>query len=242
MTTVVISQPMLFPWPGFFEQLALADVYIYLDDAQFSKGSYTNRIQVKLHDARKWMTIPLEGKGAFQTISALAAAGEQWKQSHKALLSQSLAGAKYTRDALALLAQAYSAGSLCEMLISSIELPARYLGLGQGRRVEWSSRMNVAGRSSQRVLDLVIAAGGTRYLTGHGAAGYLDHEAFEQAGVEVAYMDYSRTPYPQGEGAFTPYVTILDVIGRCGPGGGAYLSPQITPWRAFLAKRGVQSR
>ena len=28
MTAVVISQPMLFPWPGFFEQLALAGLAI----------------------------------------------------------------------------------------------------------------------------------------------------------------------------------------------------------------------
>ena len=47
MTRVVITQPMLFPWPGFFEQLCLADVYIYLDDVQFSKGSFTNRVQIE---------------------------------------------------------------------------------------------------------------------------------------------------------------------------------------------------
>ena len=65
MTSVVISQPMLFPWPGLFEQLALADVYIYLDDAQFSKGSHTNRIQVKWRDTMKWMTIPPGRQGLF---------------------------------------------------------------------------------------------------------------------------------------------------------------------------------
>ena len=59
MATVVITQPMLFPWPGFFEQLMLADTYIYLDDAQFSKGSFTNRIQLLRGAERCWMTIPL---------------------------------------------------------------------------------------------------------------------------------------------------------------------------------------
>ncbi|MFT7595258.1 MAG: hypothetical protein ACI8R4_002586 [Paracoccaceae bacterium] len=47
MTRVVISQPMYFPWAGFLAQLALADVRIWLDDAQFSNGSFTNRVQVK---------------------------------------------------------------------------------------------------------------------------------------------------------------------------------------------------
>ena len=29
MTTVVISQPMYFPWPGFLAQLAIADVVVW---------------------------------------------------------------------------------------------------------------------------------------------------------------------------------------------------------------------
>jgi len=78
MTRVVISQPMYFPWVGFIAQMALADVFIWLDDAQFSKGSFTNRIQVKLPDGRKWMSVPLEGKGAFQTIRDLHSARKDW--------------------------------------------------------------------------------------------------------------------------------------------------------------------
>lgn len=46
MARVVISQPMYFPWFGFMAQMSLADVFIWLDDAQFSKGSFTNRVQV----------------------------------------------------------------------------------------------------------------------------------------------------------------------------------------------------
>ena len=47
MKTVVISQPMYFPWVGMLEQMALADVWVHLDDAQFSKGGFFNRVQIK---------------------------------------------------------------------------------------------------------------------------------------------------------------------------------------------------
>ena len=40
MKTVVISQPMYFPWVGMLEQMRLADVFVHLDDAQFSKGGF----------------------------------------------------------------------------------------------------------------------------------------------------------------------------------------------------------
>jgi hypothetical protein len=40
--TVVISQPMFFPWVGMLEQLKLADTYVHYDDVQFEKGSFSN--------------------------------------------------------------------------------------------------------------------------------------------------------------------------------------------------------
>lgn len=236
MTAVVITQPMLFPWPGFFEQLMLADSYVYLDDAQFSKGSYTNRIQVQRGNARSWMTIPLAGRGSFQRISDLAAAGGDWKKSHRSLLRQALLDAPYIDDALAVFDAVYTHDSLLDLLVESIEAPARYMGIGAGRRITRSSDTGIAGTSWPRVLELVRHCGGRRYVTGHGAAAYLDHAAFEAAGVSVDYMAYSRTPWPRASGTFTPFVTVLDLIAHMGPNAASYLHPATVDWRVFLQK------
>ncbi|WP_295556574.1 WbqC family protein [uncultured Hyphomicrobium sp.] len=241
MSAVVITQPMLFPWPGFFEQLMLADTFIYLDDAQFSKGSFTNRIQVLRGNERAWMTIPLAGKGSFQKISDLSAAGDDWKASHRALLCQSLIDAPYIDDALAIFDAAYSRPSLIELLIASIEEPARYLGIGTGRRILRTSGLGIEGTSWHRVLDLVLSQSGQRYLTGHGAANYLDHAAFEAHGVAVEYMNYSRTRWPQPGGSFTPYVTVLDLIARTGPAAHRHLNAATLGWRDFLKQEKVPS-
>ena len=236
MTTVVITQPMLFPWPGFFEQLAVADCYVYLDDVQFSKGSYTNRIQVLRGADWAWMTIPLAGKGSFQTISDLAAAGTSWKAQHRTLLRQSLLGAPYLDDALAVFDCVYANESLLELLIASIEEPARYMGVGPKRCIARASALGVAGSSWRRVLDLVHAVDGRRYITGHGAARYLDHDAFEAQGVAVQYMSYSRTRWPRQGPSFSPFVTILDLIAHTGPMAATYLHPATVDWRVFLEK------
>lgn len=237
MTTVVISQPMLFPWPGFFEQLMLADVYLWLDDTQFSKGSFTNRIQIKHGPVRKWMSIPLAGKGSFQPIAALKPA-EPFAARHLALLRQALRGAPHAEDAIALVEEVYAAPLICDLLIDSVEKPAAWLSLPMARRIERTSAMKLPGASSRRVLDLVLAVGGTRYVTGHGAADYLDHEAFEAEGVAVEYMAYSMTPWPQQTGEFTPYVSILDLIANTGRAAHEFLRPATISWREFLAARG----
>ena len=121
-------------------------------------------------------------------------------------------------------------------MIASVEVPARALGV-MPQKVFISSQMNVPGHSWRRVLDIVRAVGGTRYITGHGAAHYVDHQQFEAEGVAVEYMDYSLTPWPQGHGAFTPYVTILDTIAAQGEGARGSLRPGTTPWRKFLEEK-----
>jgi len=242
MSVVVISQPFLFPWPGFYEQLMLADTYIFLDDAQFSKGSFTNRIQLRHGVGRRWMTIPLKGTSAFQPIIDLEPANAGWREAHRDLLRRSLDGAPYLSHALAILETAYAHDNLCDVLIASVEEPARYMALNPGRHRARSSQLDVSGKSWQRVLDIVLRFEGTRYLTGHGAANYLNHEAFEARGVAVDYMRYSLTTWRQLTDPFTPYVSVLDLIANAGPDASRYLNPCTTPWRDFLAERGVERR
>ena len=62
---------------------------------------------------------------------------------------------------------------------------------------------------------------------------------FEAAGVAIDYVDYSCTPWPQGPGEFTPYVSILDLIARTGRDAAQYLQPRTLPWRAFLDRKGI---
>lgn len=234
--TIVISQPMYFPWPGFLEQMALADIFIWLDDAQFSKGSFTNRIQVNLNGSRKWMTLRLLGKGTNCLIGDLQSSDEKWRNAHYELLRQCFKTSPFRKEALELFNQATSHDRLIDCIIASAEYLARETST-LPTTIMRSSQMNVPGNSWQRVLDLVEHVGGTRYVTGHGAAGYLDHEAFEARGIDVDYMCYSLTQWPQANEPFTPYVTSLDLIAATGPEARNFIHPQTTGWKNFIASR-----
>src|ERR1700727_454743 len=130
MTSVVISQPQLLAWAGFFELVAAADVYVHLDDALFSRGGFINRVQIKHPRGSKWMTVPLRGKGNFQPINRLEADGDDWKRQHRELVRQSLAQAPHLELALDLFDTVYAGDPLVELLVASIEQPAECLGVG----------------------------------------------------------------------------------------------------------------
>jgi len=235
MTAVVISQPMLFPWSGFFELIGCADVFVHLDDVQFSTGSFTNRVQIKHSSGIKWMTVPLKGKGKFQKIGQLEAAGTDWKVKHRELVAQSLSKAPHLMEALELFDLVYGRESLIDLLIGSVENSSLLLNSSFPKTWVRSSDLEVAGSSWERVLGIVKAVGGDRYVTAHGALNYLNHEEFERSGVGVEYVQYSKTVYSQLNGSFTPYVSILDPLANLGSGSREIIKPKTTAWRDFLA-------
>ena len=237
MTAVVISQPMLFPWVGLFEQIRLADIYVHLDDAQFSKGSFFNRVQVKGPAGPHWLTAPLQAWHLGDAIRDVRLdARVDWRTKHLAVLAQFYDRAPFRDEMLALVRAVYQAGyqRLDELAEASIEVSCRYFDLADPSAFRRASSLGVAGAGSGRVLAMVRALGGDAYVTGHGARRYLDHEAFERDGVAVSYVAYRRTPYAQLHGAFDPHVSILDLIANLGRAGRDVIASPPIPWRSFI--------
>ncbi|PXF32373.1 WbqC [Pokkaliibacter plantistimulans] len=234
---IVISQSMLFPWVGMLEQVRLADIYVHYDDVQFSKGSLVNRVQVKMPQGTRWMTVPLKGLHLGQAIQDVSIADDKdWRSLHLRLLHESFASAPFKEEALSLVESVYAERytSLAALSRASLLALVKYFSLDQQCQFLDVTSLNIPGSSTDRVFDIVRHLSGDTYITGHGARAYLEHERFAAANVNVAYMNYQRTPYPQSHGVFTPYVTGLDLVAHCGKKGVDYIHSESIDWREFL--------
>jgi len=238
---VVISQSMLFPWVGMLEQIRLADWFVHYDDVQFSKGSFTNRVQIKMAQGVRWMTVPLVNRSLEKHIDEVQVAPvSKWRDKHLLLLKTSFEGAPYIRDALEIAEHVYSIeyphiGALARASLLSL---VDYFELNRFTTFIDVKDMAIGGSSSKRVLDVVKKLGGNNYITGLGALKYLDHDLFEAQGIEVRYMQYMCCPYPQLHGVFTPYVSGLDLIANCGKDGKQYICSETVHWRKLIHESG----
>lgn len=209
---IVISQPMYFPWVGFISQIAMADIVVWLDDAPFSKGSFTNRVQLKNQDNISWLTIPLLNKGKNSLIGDLKPSCDNFVSLHKNKLENLLRSCDHKNDALDLFERAWlSSQSLCQSIITSTELIIDELEIKRPQFL-LSSSLPIFSLGSQRVLEIVQHLGGKCYITGHGAKNYLQHEDFEKAKIDVEYMVYGPYQWQQQAGPFNPFVSSLDLI------------------------------
>mgnify|MGYP000100121783 FL=1 len=237
MKTVVISQPMYFPWVGMLEQMRMADVYVHLDDAQFSKGGFFNRVQVKTGQGTSWLTVPLAENKLGQPLNEIRPAAHDWRRKHLATLNQAYAAAPHSEAAVALMESVLEAehDSLASLSAASMEALADYFGILPAV-IQWASRMDQSGTGTERVLAICRALGAERYISGHGGRAYLDHAAFDAEGIRVEYVEYKKKKYPQLHGAFTPHVSALDLVANAGPDGLEVIASGSVYWKNFPSR------
>lgn len=237
MTRIVISQPMYFPWVGFIEQIRLADVFVIYDDVQFSKGSFTNRVQIKTKQGSQWLTVPIKLKHLGMKINEMIANEDTaWRSKHRNQLIEAYKDAPFVDDMLKVVDEVFKLKSDKLSLLAHHSTLAliEYLRIKSDIRFVRSSDLGIHGTGSQRVFDIVQSLGGTTYITGHGARNYLNHEMFDAVGISVEYMKYRCVPFPQLNGPFTPFVTTLDLIANCGRNCSDFICSETVNWKVFL--------
>jgi hypothetical protein len=235
--SIVISQSMYFPWVGLLEQVKLADVFVYYDDVQFSKGSFTNRVQIKTEAGMRWLTVPLTNRKLSQKIDEISVNERvDWRHQHRELLQQAFRKAPFRDDAFAIVDAVFAqhCENLSDVARASMLALIDYFDLRNNRTFVDSKELGIGNSGSRRVFDIVSLLGGKVYITGHGARNYLDHDLFEKSGIDVCYMQYECAFYPQIHGAFTPYVSGLDLVANCGKDGLSVIRSQTVHRREFF--------
>ena len=230
MRTIVISQPFFFPWVGMLEQMRLAGVYVHYDDVQFSKGSFTNRVQIKTAQGAHWLTVPVRQQLGQKILDVKIDNSTEWRRKHWQTLQQCYrkapAFAMYAQE----LDQFYSREwiGLNELNIELLAMLMRWMDIRTP--MLRSSQMKATGAASELVLNLCLETGATRYLSGTGGQNYLEPEAFESAGVEIVYCP-SVLPenYPQlyPQAGFINHLSALDLLLNCGEAWRNYLPAEV---------------
>lgn len=214
---VVILQPSYIPWRGYFDQIRRADLFVFYDDVQYDKNGWRNRNQIKTHQGKQWLTIPVHTKGVThgKPIKDVCIDwSKPWAKNHLKALTMAYSKAPHFEEYLPLLEAFYERRDefLADFTITTSILLARTLGLTSTRFMSSSELPDLQGQKTDRVIDVLKRIGATHYITGPSAGSYMEPEKFEDAGITFEYMQYSYPEYPQLYPPYDPYVSILDLM------------------------------
>lgn len=213
-----VHQPNYFPWLGYFRKIAAADAFVFLDDVQFSKNSYINRVQIAGPAVPRWLTIPVSVHLGMR-IDQVKPARADWRAAHLSSLHNTYRGATRFRavwkDVETIYAKA-DGENLAAINQTLVQAVARHMGFACQFYVSSSFGLGeVAGDARLAALVAAINPNGT-YLSGKGGAKYQDPSTFKKAGLSFRYSDFNHPVYGQGREPFQPGLSILDAAFHLG--------------------------
>jgi hypothetical protein len=205
-------QPAYLPWLGYFDKIARADVFVYLDTVQFEKNSFINRNRIKTPQGALWLTIPVKTRG--HTTASLRTTeiddAQPWRAKHLKSIEMNYRKAPRFEECFpkieALIRMPES--NLAEYCFHQLRFWLDELAIDT--QVVRSSELPVKSTKSDLVLDLCRHFGVQHYLSGALGRDYLVEHDFKNAGIAIEYQSFVPQTYCQLWGDFIPYLSALD--------------------------------
>jgi hypothetical protein len=217
---VAIHQPQYMAWSGYFHKIAVADLFVILDDVQFKKNEWQHRNRIRTAQGWQWLSVPNRYRFP-QKINEVAVNNEtDWRTKHWHSLEAAYGRApffgEYRRDFESFYAEAWN--DLAALNIASVKLLCRLLGIST--TIETSSSYGFDGFSTIRLVNICRHFKADMYLSGSGGKEYLDETQFRDAGIRVGYQDFVPPRYPQhwarSDEEFVPGLSVIDLLFNCG--------------------------
>lgn len=232
MRVVAIHQPNYVPWLGYFCKLAQCHIFVFLDDAQFTKNGFINRNRIKTVDGVKWLTIPVHARLAW-SIKETKWSDPMWREKHLKSLSAAYARSAWYQEVTNWFSECLlnnSSDNLADLNMAIVQSLAAKLGLLCS--FQRSSDLSIRSLGDQRLIEIVLKLSGSTYLSGHGGPKYQDPLKFEAAGLTLQYSDFVPPEYPQLWGDFAPGLSVLDTLFNCGFDGTRLILHQLSQQRS----------
>lgn len=217
MTTVAIMQPYLYPYIGYFQLIAAADIFVILDDVQYIRRGWVNRNQVLLNGKPMMISIPVAAASQSTPINQIHVAEGASRAVNKlrSTLRHSYGnclGWSSVDEAVCIINQSLPNSLLFPVLEQSINHACKVLGVH--RSFVLASTLGGSDlRREDRIIHLVKKLGGTHYINLPGGYSLYDYSMFRDHGLELSFIKPILKPYPQkGTEVFVPALSVLDLM------------------------------
>ena len=98
MKILTIRQPGYLPYIGFFKKIQASDIFVFLDDVQYTRSDFDNRNKIRTRENSMWLTIPIFNKTG-QTLNEVKIDySKKWVSKHKTSIKYNYEKAPYFEE------------------------------------------------------------------------------------------------------------------------------------------------
>lgn len=213
---IAIHQPNYFPWLGYFFKIFQSDLFVFLDDVQYTNEGMQDYQYIKTPQGSFRLRIPINKKFG-QKIKEVTIKDElNWRKKHLRTIEMNYKKAPYFDtvfpDFYTLIINSSPYLSDLDRLI--IEFICKKFGIHTA--FINSSELSIDSQREEKILDICSALDANIYLSGIGAKAYQNPRNFQKRGIKLKYSTFKQFEYPQLWGSFQNNVSIIDYLMNCG--------------------------
>ena len=216
MKEVYIRQPAYLPGLVFLDQLLQVDTYIIYDNVQYERRHFGNRNKIRTYQGERWLTVPvLQKNKRSQHYSETITVNNQWGQDHWKTIYFNYAKAPYFKDYADFFEKLYQnpPKNLLDLDLQIIKYLAEQFNIDT--QILLASGVDIPNdftSKTERLAHIIIAVGGTTYITSKGTKNYIEKEVMTAHGIELLWHEFSHPTYKQFQGGFIPNMSAIDLL------------------------------
>ena len=218
---IVITQPTFLPWLGYFDQLRIADVVVFLDSVQFARRSWQNRNRIINRQGKEILiTLPIKKAPRQTQIKEIKVSDSFSFSKFLKLINESYQNTNNAKECLDFIEKSFSK-NIYKNNIFLRDINRQFIEDTLDKsaikcKIFWSSEIENQinyKTPSERLLEICKFFNANIYLSAPGAKDYMKSELvkFEEEGVLVKWHSFKNYSYIIGN-SFTPYMSVLDYI------------------------------
>jgi WbqC-like protein family len=208
-------QPQYLSYPGIFDKMDRADVFVFLDNVQYVKNGWLNRNRLRTREGWILVTLPVHSKHPSR-ICEVVPVQSDWIIKHRKTISQLYSRSKYLERLSgfwSVLDEAQNASLAVINYRSTLEI-AKVLGIKPVTVLE--SELNLSAEecitADLRLITLCKKLGCDTYLAGKSGKNYMDLNVWEKHGIQVNRQDFQLEPYKQLFPGWVENLSTVDLL------------------------------
>lgn len=211
---ISIIQPCFVPWLGYFEQIAVADVFVYMDDVQYTKRDWRNTNQLKTPNGIKKIFVPVKKPSLSTRLNeAVINQDGKWQKTLLNKIKEWYKKSGYFEEIMSLIDPIILADfeKLVDFNFTLNNALLSYLDISTS--IHFSSQVpRKTNDKNLRIIEICSYFNADVLYDGKSAADFIDTELFRKSGIDVYFQNYQHRPYRQLWGDFVPYMSVLDLL------------------------------
>jgi hypothetical protein len=220
MKSLAIMQPYFFPYLGYWQLIHAADRFVIYDDVNYIKGGWINRNRILINGTPTYITIPLHESSPYKRIcNTSLQTSINWRDKLLKMIDNTYRKTPCFTETYPVVEKiiTYETDNLSEYLVHQLLTLADFIGIKTEFMLSSRTYENDFLCGQNRVIDICKRENVDMYINAIGGQILYDSKTFNDAGINLNFIQMNPLPYKQKSNVFIPYLSIIDALMEVGP-------------------------